>query len=66
MNRSIRCPNGFDRSLVACPECGDHDADSRAELRNNAKRKPVTNPHGRQAVPRRDRLYAVRERRAGR
>ncbi len=39
MNRSIRCAHGFCREVVACPECGDHDRDSLAELRNNAKRK---------------------------
>jgi len=70
MNRSIRCPHGFDRDLVPCERCGDHDPCAAHEARNNAHRnprKPVTNPRGRQPTSRRERLmYATRERRAGR
>lgn len=69
MRRSIRCVHGMDRSLVACPACGDTDADSRREDKVNARRnprKPVVNK-SRAAMPRRDRLaYARRERQAGR
>jgi hypothetical protein len=69
MNRSIRCVHGMDRSLVACPACGDTDADSRREDKVNARRNPrkvvMNRPHG--GSCRRDRLaYARRERQAGR
>jgi hypothetical protein len=70
VNRSIRCKHGMDRDLVACPACGDDDADSRAQARANGHvytRRPVTSPHGRQPEARRERLaYARRERQAGR
>jgi hypothetical protein len=59
----------MDRDLVACPACGDHDRDSLADARNNAKRKSrpavISRQHGRPGLAsRRERLmYATRERR---
>jgi predicted RNA-binding Zn-ribbon protein involved in translation (DUF1610 family) len=69
VKRSIRCKHGMDRSLVACPACGDDDADSRAQARANGHvyTRPQVVNKSRAAMPRRERLaYARRERQAGR
>lgn len=69
MRRSIRCRHGMDRSLVACPACGDDDADSRAQARANGNfyAHPQVVNKSRATVPIRERLaYARRERQAGR
>lgn len=36
MNRSIRCRHGFDRDVVPCWACGDHDSLQQNEARSNA------------------------------
>lgn len=43
MNRSIRCAHGFDRDLVACPQCGDTDPSDVYEARNNSHRNKRRN-----------------------
>lgn len=43
MNRSIRCQHGFDRDVVACPQCGDTDPSDAYEKRNNAHRNKRRN-----------------------
>jgi len=55
MRRSIRCPHGFDRTVVCCPACGDEDKLLMNERiswqRKNARRAVINRPHGRTAQP---------------